>query len=290
MVNKQFNQMFKQQARNNLLSFCVYTDKFFDIINIHEKMAQTLERVISWELKNVILELPPRSGKSRIMQEMIAYTLGKAPEKDILLTGHSASLLESFSRNIRNRIQSDEYKQLFSTKLAEGNTAVKSWKTNGNGEFSIFGVGGGITGKGGNILVIDDPYSGREDAESKTIREKVYDWYKSTFLSRKHNKDSAVIIIMQRWREDDLVGKLLEENPDKWEVVEFPAINEEGESFWPSKFPIEYLEEIKQDMGTYFFQSQYQQDPVSMGSGAFTDDMFEYYTPDELEPIKEGLK
>jgi len=223
------------------------------------------------------------------MQESVAYTLGNNPELDILLTGHSASLLESFSRNIRNRINSVEYQQLFNTKLAEGNTAVKSWKTNGNGEFSIFGVGGGITGKGGNILIIDDPYAGREDAESKTIRDKVYDWYKSTFLSRKHNKDASVIIIMQRWREDDLVGKLLEENPDKWKVVKFPAVNEDNESFWSDKFPIDYLDDIKEDMGTYFFQSQYQQDPIAIGSGAFVPDMFEYYEPIDLEPIEDRL-
>jgi len=94
---------------------------------------------------------------------------------------------------------------------------------------------------------------------------------------------------MQRWREDDLVGKLLEENPEKWKVVKFPAVNEDNESFWPEKFPLDYLDDIKIDMGTYFFQSQYQQDPIAIGSGAFVPDMFEYYTPDELEPVKKRL-
>lgn len=288
-MNKEEQQFLINMARTDLLSFCILMDKYFDVIKIHEEMGEALQKVLTWETKNLILQLPPRSGKSRIMQEFVAYTLWNYPNKDILLTGHSSSLLESFSRNIQNRINSDIYKEVFDTRITDGNSAVKSWKVKNGWEFSIYGVGWGITGKGWHILIIDDPYAWREDAESETIRTKVWDWYKSTFLSRKQNKDSAVIIIMQRWREDDLVWQLLEEQWDKWEVVKFPAINEQWESFWPQKFPIEYLEEIRQDMWEYFFQSQYQQDPINIWSGDFKPSYFQYYEDYQLEEIKHRL-
>jgi predicted phage terminase large subunit-like protein len=124
----------------------------------------------------------------------------------------------------------------------------------------IYGVGWGITGKGGNRLIIDDPYATRQDAESDTIRKRVEDWYDSTFLSRRHNSEAWICLIMQRWREDDLVGYILEKEKD-WEIVKIPAISDEWESFWDSRFPVPYLEEMRTVIGSYFFESQYQQEP-----------------------------
>ena len=241
-MKKEEQLFFREMARNDLLAFASYTDKFFQIIKIHEIMADALTKVANWEIKKLILELPPRSWKSRISSEFIAWYLWHNPEKDVLLTWHSSSLLESFSRSIRNRIDSEEYKRLFKTRLADWNTAVKSWKTSEWWEFSIFWVWGWITWKGWDILVIDDPYSWREDAESQTIKDKVWDWYKSTFLSRRHNEDAAIVLIMQRWWEDDLVWRILE-NDKRWEWTEIkiPAINEQWESYWPDKFSIKYF-------------------------------------------------
>lgn len=267
---------FRSVAREDLLSFCSYTDKFFSIVDIHKKMAKALMDINSWKIKRLILELPPRSGKSRITSEFVAWYLWHHPEKDVILTGHSSSLLEWFSRNIRDRVNSDEYKKVFDTRLAEWNTAVKSWKTSEGGEFSVFWVWWWITWKWGHLLIIDDPYSWREDAESETIKKKTWDWYKSTFLSRRQNEDSAIVVIMQRWAEDDLVGKLLEENSKDWTRISIPAINKDGESFWKEKFSVKYLEEMRKEIWEYFFMSQYQQDPVNEWSGAFLKDYFEY--------------
>lgn len=277
LTQQQEAQFFKQQAQNDLLSFSVYTDKFFDIVKIHEVMADALMKVESGEIKKLILELPPRSWKSRISWEFIAWLMWRNPNKDVLLTGHSSSLLETFSRNIRNRINSTEYQSLFETKLAEWNTAVKSWKTDKWWEFSIFWVGGGITWKWWHYIFIDDPYSWREEAESQTIKDKVWDWYKSTLLSRKQNDNSAIILIMQRWAEDDLAWRILEADKKwEWTEIKIPAINEKWESFWPEKFSIKYLQEMKNEIWEYFFSSQYQQDPLNLGSWAFIKEYFEY--------------
>lgn len=277
------NNFFKSVAREDLLSFCSYTDRFFQIVNIHKLMANALMDVAKGKVKRLILELPPRSGKSRITSEFVARFLWHHPEKDVILTWHSSSLLEWFSRNIRDRIDSEEYKSVFDTKLAQGNTAVKSWKTDKGGEFSIFWVGWWITWKWWHLLICDDPYSWREDAESQTIKEKTRDWYKSTFLSRRQNEDSAIVIIMQRWAEDDLVGRLVDEKPDWWTRITIPAINDKNESFWPEKFSVDYLNEMREEIGEYFFMSQYQQDPVNEGSWAFNREMFQYYERDELD-------
>ncbi len=266
---------FLEQARNDLLSFCVFSDRFFEIIAIHEQMAEALEKVERWEIKKLILELPPRSGKSRIIREFLAKYLWKHPKTDVLLTGHSSSLLESFSRQIQERMNSDEYKLLFNTRIKEWNAWVKSWATTDWGEFAVYGVWGGITGRWGNLLIIDDPYATREDAESDTIRKKVSDWYWSTFLSRRQNENAVQIIIMQRWREDDLVGEILEKEKD-WHRVTIPAINEKWESFWASKFSVEYLQKMRKTIGENFFMSQYQQDPISSDWGDFQKDFFVY--------------
>jgi len=285
LTTAQQSQFFKEQAQKDLLSFAVYNDKFFQIVKIHELMADALMKVESWEIKKLILELPPRSWKSRISWEFIAWLMWRNPNKDVLLTGHSSSLLETFSRTIRNRIDSEEYKSLFpEVRLADWNTAVKSWKTNQWWEFSIFWVGWWITWKWWHYIIIDDPYSWREDAESQTIKDKTWDWYKSTLLSRRQNEDSAIIVIMQRWAEDDLVWQILEDDKKwEWTEIKIPAINDNWESFWPEKFSIDYLEEMRSEIWEYFFMSQYQQDPVNEWWWSFKKEYFNYCEDAEIE-------
>jgi len=263
-------------ARKDFLSFCIYTDRNYEIAPHTELIANKLEAFMRWEIKNLILTLPPRSWKSRIMQEFIAYLYWKKPTTDILYTWHSLSLLQWFSRNIRNRMQSKEYQEIFDTKFKGDNLSVNNWSVEEWWEFSIYWVWGWITGKGWDVLIVDDPYSTREEAESETIRTKVSEWYWSTLLSRRQTDKSQQIIIMQRWREDDLVWEILEKEADNWEVVKIPALNEKWESFWPSRFSKEYFEKIKQDWPLYF-ASQYQQEPVSATWWDFKKEYFEYY-------------
>lgn len=272
---------FKMRARDDLLSFCVYNDKFFEVNPHHKIIADALQRFMEGKVKKLILQTPPRSWKSRLVCESIAWAFWNVKNTDIIYTWHSVGLLESFSRSIRDRVSSSEYKSLWNHKIKSDNWAVWDWKMDNWNHLMIYWVGWGITGKWGNRLIIDDPYATRQDAESDTIRKRVEDWYDSTFLSRRHNSEAGICLIMQRWREDDLVWYILEKDND-WEIVKIPAISEEWESFWESRFPVPYLEEMKRSIGSYFFESQYQQEPFSDGTGAFNKEMIIEYSPEEL--------
>lgn len=274
----------KTQARKDLLSFCVFSDQFFEINKHHEIIADALQRFMEWKTKKLILQTPPRSWKSRMIQEAIAWAFWTVENTEILYTGHSISLLESFSRNIRDRVNSVEYKALFKDTVKWDNWAISDWgMTNGN-KLMIYWVWWGITGKWWHRLIIDDPYATRQDAESDTIRKRVEEWYDSTFLSRRHNSEAGICLIMQRWREDDLVWYILEKESD-WEIVKIPAISDDWESFWDSRFPVPFLEEMRKNIGDYFFASQYQQEPFVESWWDFKKDYFQYY-----EQVPENLK
>lgn len=283
-INKEDMVFFKEMARKDLLSFCVYTDKFYEINRHHEIIADTLQRFMEWKVKKVILQTPPRSGKSRLICEAIAWAFGNLQNTDVIYTWHSISLLESFSRNIRDRVNSPEYRSVFKDTVKWDNGAVWAWAMSNQNQLMIYGVGWWITGKGGNRLIIDDPYATRQDAESDTIRKRVEDWYDSTFLSRRHNSEAWICLIMQRWREDDLVGYILEKEKD-WEIVKIPAISDEWESFWESRFPVPYLEEMRANIGDYFFQSQYQQEPFVEAGWDFRRDYFRYAEMWDIQEI-----
>lgn len=594
---------FKEQSRKDLLSYSVYCDKFFEINPHHEIIADHLNRLLKWDIQNLIIEMPPRAWKSRLMQEFISKLYWDYPRTDILYTGHSLNLLEWFSRNIRNRIQTREYQSLYNTRISSDSSAVKNWNVEWGWEFAIYGVWGWITGKGGNILICvkewtkvitdkwniaielllervewfrcltynhktgeweykrilewkrsenrqvykikttswlelfttwdhqiytvwqwykkvemtkpwekviiykdtnwvsqlqetnrktsiwdtkgnknrdkalllqpqvygergevtqmqkmpwyicgekrkdmqklqgkqtntiwyrmlnmlryistyitpekvllnglqkqgalwkdvnskseletlngkryisewvlqtktksikerlkqlhnlffnrpscyssqrqkstkqlngqslhslsylphetpqfqedtissiepierkhtvydikvednnnffaenilvhncDDPYATRQDAESETVRRTVSNWYWSTFLTRKQDDKAKQIIIMQRWREDDLVGEILEREWSKWTELKIPALNEKGESFWSSRFSRTYFEDIKRQ-SPLFFESQYQQNPVNTENGDFIQSYFIHYDQHQLESVKKYL-
>ena len=138
----------KGQARKDLLSFCVYTDKFFEVNKHHVTIAEELQAFMEGKTKRLILQTPPRSGKSRLVGEAVAWAMGNLERTDIIYTGHSINLLEGFSRNIRGRVDSPEYRSLFPARINEGNSALNDWSTTNGNRLMIYGVGGGITGKG----------------------------------------------------------------------------------------------------------------------------------------------
>ena len=282
-------QFFKEQARKDLLSFCVFTDYNFDIIAHHELIADTLQKLMNWDIQNLIISMPPRAWKSRIMQEFICFLLWHKPNTDILYTGHTKSILEDFSYNIRWRMRSNEYKAVFNTRIAADSSAVSSWKIDKWGNFSIYWVGWGITGKWGHYMIIDDPYATRQDAESDTVRRTVSNWYWSTFLSRKQDDKSKQVIIMQRWREDDLVWEILEREPDKWTELKIPALDENDQSFWKDRFSNEYFMDIRQQ-NPLFFSSQYQQEPYNEWGWDFVKEYFEYYEQEDVNSKIEEMQ
>lgn len=202
---------------------------------------------------------------------------------------YSADLAVEFGRQARNLVDSIEYKKVFSTTLSEDSKSKSQWTTNGNGKYNAMGVGGAATGKGADVLIIDDPIKNRKEADSFLVRENIFKWYQSTARTRL-SPNGAVILVVTRWHDDDLAGRLLEgENRADWEVISFPAIATEdekfrrkGEALWETQYNLENLLKTKGDIGVYEWSSLYQQDPLNQESQEFKKDMFKYKTKDEV--------
>lgn len=243
-----------------------------------------------------MLYVPPRYGKSELASiNFPAWYLGRHPEKEIIVSSYSAELAQDFGYKTRNLVNTKEYQQLFNTRLREDSQSKAKWLTQEGGGYTAVGVGGAITGRGAHILLIDDPIKNREEAESQTIREKIWSWYTSTAYTRLE-KDAAVILIMTRWHMDDLAGRLLkaqEEGGEKWEVVKFPAIalkdekhRKAGEPLWSDKYNLETLENIKKTVGTYDWSALFQQEPVSSESQEFKPQFLQYRTIEQIRGLE----
>lgn len=257
-----------------------------------ELLADVLERVASGELKRVIIQLPPRHSKSETISRLFtAYYLKKNPSHFVGINSYSAELAYTLSRASRENFQK------CGGKVKDDVSAVKHWETPEGGGCWAAGVGGSITGKGFHLGIIDDPLKNAEEAASDTIRDKQKEWYNSTFYTR-GEPDSAIIVIQTRWHEDDLTGWLLEEEkgeePEKWHIVNLPALYEEddrqfsevctverdfrtveGEALCPERYTSEKLRKIKARIGEYYFSALFQQSPTNKKGLFFDVSMFE---------------
>lgn len=284
----------REMARRKLLSFVKYRFPGYKSNWHHEVLADALERVERGELKRLIVNMPPRHGKSELVSvNFPAWCMGKNKDRSIIAASYAASLAQDFGRKVRNIMDDSDYKTLFDTRLAEDSQAKGSWATNGRGEYNAAGVGGSIVGKGASILIIDDPVKNREEADSEVISENIWDWYKGAARTRL-TPDGAIVIVMTRWRDNDLVGRIIEEtrvtSGEKWEVVTLPAIAEHdeehrkvGEALWANHYTLENLEQIRNDVGSYEFASQYQQNPINRETQLFKPDLFRNITLREVQ-------
>lgn len=295
--------LIKQAVKNKLINFCDATDEFYRPNWFHVKLAGILQKayedVKAGKEVRIIIEVPPRHGKSeQATIKFPAWVLGQSPEYPIIVSSYSSDLSESFGQRTRDLMNSQVYQNFFETKLRDDSQSKGKWLTNENGGYTATGVGGSITGKGGKILIVDDPVKNREEANSETMRQKIWDWWTSTFYTRQEG-NSAIIVIMTRWSLDDLVGRLEkqeedlrkagEANFDKWEIVRFPAIAETdeefrktGEALWPEKFSLAKLETIRNMIGEVDFASLYQQRPISAANAKFKQEYFTYFEEKDL--------
>lgn len=282
----------RELARRRLLDFTTFNFPEYKVNWHHRVIAEKLDAVERGDIKRIIFVLPPRHGKSEeVSVQFPAYAIGKNKDRNIIEASYSGDLATDFGRQVRNIIASDNYKKIFpDVTLAEDSQAKGKWNTNGRGAYNAVGVGGATTGKGADILIIDDPIKNRQDAESAVIRESNWQWYTSTARTRL-SPDGAIIIVMTRWHDDDLVGRILRsENAHLWEVVHFPAIATEdeefrkkGEALWADHFTLEKLEETKRDIGTYDWSSLYQGNPIDSESQEFRKDMLRYRTEEQIQ-------
>ena len=249
----------------------------------HFEIAEKLEAVANGEIDRLMLFLPPRHGKSELASVMFpAWLMGRDPTKKIIAASYSAELAQDFGYRVRNIINDQQYEAIFDTKLRDDSKAKNNWRTEQDGQYVAVGVGGPITGRGADILLLDDVVKNREEADSSTYQEKILRWYTSTAYTRLH-KGGAVVLIMTRWSDGDLAGKLLAQNPDEWTVVNFPAIatkderyRKTGEPLWPERYDIDSLLRIKNNIGPDW-APLYQQEPFDLQDAEFKRGWIKYW-------------
>jgi predicted phage terminase large subunit-like protein len=234
----------------------------------HQIMANAFERVAKGELKRLIINMPPRHTKSEFASYLLpAWFLGRFPEKKIIQTAHTAELAVGFGRKVRNLVSSEAFSRVFDTKLSSDSKAAGRWNTHAGGDYFAIGVGGAVTGKGADLLIIDDPHSEQEAKQGNpAVFYNVYEWYTSGPRQRLQ-PGGAIIIVMTRWSKRDLTGQILKnaskDGVDDWEVIEFPAILPSGTPLWPGFWKKTELEAIKAEIPVAKWEAQYQQNPTS---------------------------
>ncbi|UOQ43363.1 phage terminase large subunit [Halobacillus salinarum] len=253
-----------------------------------EYISERLEPIAHGQQKHLIIELPPRHGKSMTVTESFpSYFLSKNPDKRVIAASYSDSLARKFGRLNREKV--NEYGPgLFGISLSSINAAQNNWGIHGHtGGMIATGIGGSITGEGADLLVIDDPFKNKEEADSQTMRDKVWGEWEATLSTRLH-KGGSVIVIMTRWHEDDLVGRLLEQSPYDWEGIRMPAIAEDeddllqreiGEPLCPELgFDEEWADNKKIEVGSQTWTALYQQRPSPAGGAIIKRGWFQYYS------------
>jgi predicted phage terminase large subunit-like protein len=234
----------------------------------HKVMADAFERVARGELKRLIINMPPRHTKSEFASFLLpAWFLGKFPHKKIIQTAHTAELATGFGRKVRNLVSSEPYQKVFQTKLSSDSKAAGRWNTHMGGDYFAIGVGGAVTGKGADLLIIDDPHSEQEAKQANpAVFDGVYEWFTSGPRQRLQ-PGGAIIIVMTRWSKRDLTGQILKnsgkDGVDQWEVIDFPAIMPNGNPLWPGFWSKSALEALKAELPVSKWEAQYQQNPTS---------------------------
>lgn len=275
------------RARQGVLNFTRYTMPSYEVNWHHRVVASHLNLVAEGSVRRLIIMMQPRAGKTELMKRFVAYYLGRNPDDQVIAASYAASLAAKNNRETQRILDDPRYGELFpGTSLNSSNvrSIAGSWLRNSD-EFEIVGrkglyrssgVSGTMTGYGLNLGVIDDPFKNRREANSAVVRESVWDWYTSTFFTRLE-KDARIVIVMTRWHEDDLVGRLLarskaDPDTDQWTVLNLPAVCElpkspydprdEGDVLWPNKFGPKRMARIKATIGGRDWASLYQQRPA----------------------------
>lgn len=244
-------------------------------------IAAKLEAVAEGTVDRLMVNMPPRHGKSELASRRFpAWLLGTNPEIEIVVASYNADKAREFGYEVRDIVRSAEYRALFpGVALKEDSRAADRWNTDAGGSFRAVGIGTALTGRGADVLLIDDPIKDDEEADSELRRERIWSWYSSVAYTRL-SPGGRVIVIQTRWHEDDLTGRLLVEQAkggDKWDILELPAIDSKGNALWPDRYPIEYLERIKRVTLPRHWAALYQQRPAPDEGNYYKREWFRYY-------------
>jgi len=254
----------------------------------HKRMAEAFERVANGTCKRLIINMPPRHTKSEFASYLLpAWFLGKFPHKKVIQTSHTAELAVGFGRKVRNLVDSEVYNNIFpNLALQADSKAAGRWNTSKGGDYFAIGVGGAVTGKGADVLIIDDPHSEQEAAMAASnpeVYDKVYEWYTSGPRQRLQ-PGGAIVIVMTRWAARDLTGQVIKSAAqragEEWEVIEFPAILPSGRPLWPQFWSLEELTALREELPNSKWQAQYQQNPIGNESAIVKRDWWKWWDKD----------
>ena len=279
-------------ARPDMISFAKRVYPGFKVGAHHKKLAKIFTDVIEGRKNRVIINIAPRMGKSEFSSYLFpAFFLGKYPNKKIIMGTHTASLSEDFGRKVRNLIDSEEYRELFpQTVVADDQKAAGKWGTGAGGQYYAAGVGGALAGRGADLFVIDDPHSEQDvKANSRLAFDTAWSWFQTGPLQRLM-PGGGIIVVMTRWGKLDLTGRLIDyqtKNPNAppWEIVELPAILNEGtddeKSLWPEQWPLAALKSAKASIDPQYWNAQYMQQPTSDNAAIISRKNWRIWEPED---------
>lgn len=302
-------QLVAVNAREKLLDFTRFTmpdpedpndpeKSRYEVARHHEAIAHALERLERGEFQCLILTTPPRHGKSELStKRFAAWVSGRNPRWNIVVSSYSDTMAEDFGADIRTTLQSAQFKQVFpGYGLAPGGAAKDRIQTSQGGLIVAVGRGGALTGRGADLAIVDDPFKDFEEARSQAIRDQAWNWFTKVLMTRRMGR-KLVLIIMTRWHEDDIVGRLTDpDNPhfsteeaENWKIINLPALAEDddplgrkvGEPLWPERFDVKFLRQ-QQRLDPLGFSALYQQRPTVEDGILFRREHVRYYDPAQL--------
>lgn len=260
--------------------------RFRHVQFLDRKLAQS----IALGGARLVISMPPRHSKSWTTSLYTpAWFLSLWPDKNVILTSYEATFAATWGRQVRNLMQEHQFE--LGVRIAEDSQAADRWTTTAGGGMTAVGIGGPLTGRGGQLLIVDDPLKNHEEAASELIKQKQIDWFNSTLYTRAE-PGASIIVLMTRWAERDLAGYLLTEHQDPWEEIRLPALAEEddplgrtyGEALCPERYDVEALQGIQKAVGPNVWAALYQQRPAPAEGNLFKAEMFEFSSiPDTFD-------
>ena len=280
----------RELAQDNFMVFVKHVYEGFIEGSHHKQVAKQFERLAVNPGSRIIVNMPPRHTKSEFASYLLpAWLIGKNPELKIIQTTHTAELAVRFGRKVRNLMELDIYREIFpEVDLRADSKAAGRWETGQGGEYFAAGVGGAITGRGADLLIIDDPHS-EQDALSETAMENAYEWYTSGPRQRLQ-PGGSIVVVMTRWSLKDLTGKLIRAQAndvmsDQWDVVEFPAILPSDNVLWPEFWKKDELLRVKASLSLGKWNAQWQQNPTAEEGAIIKKEWWNKWEKKEIPPV-----
>jgi len=255
----------------------------------HQEIADKFNKLAKGKCKRLIINMPPRHTKSEFSSFLLpAWMVGRNPKLKIIQSTHTTELAIRFGRKAKTLMDSPEYKKVFETRLREDSQAAGKWETEQGGEYYAAGVGSAITGRGADLLIIDDPHS-EQDAMNPEALERAYEWYTSGPRQRLQ-PGGAIVLVMTRWSTKDLTSKLINSQKnlkaDKWEVIEFPAILPSNKPVWPEYWKKDELEGVKASISIGKWNAQWMQNPTAEEGSILKREWWKVWDKPKIPPLQ----